>query len=84
MFVRVIPEPVIDEIPFLIFLPIILSPTSTRISLFNFLEPIFFDVFAIEFINGISSLAGRLNKSGEINSLGGININPPDRTISDN
>ena len=31
-FVRVIPEPLTDEILFLIFLSIILIPTSTRIS----------------------------------------------------
>ena len=30
LFVRVIPEPVIDETPFLIVLPIILSPVSAR------------------------------------------------------
>ena len=30
LFARVIPDPVIDEIPFLIFLRIILSPVSTR------------------------------------------------------
>ena len=34
LFVRVIPEPVIDEIPFLIFLPIKLSPVSRKILLF--------------------------------------------------
>ena len=33
LFVRNISEPVIDEIPFLILLPIIWSPVSTRISL---------------------------------------------------
>ena len=34
LFVRVIPQPIVNEIPFSIFLPIILSPVSTRMSLF--------------------------------------------------
>ena len=49
MFVRVIPEPVIDEIPILIFLPIILSPASTRRLLFNSSGSPFFNFFSSEF-----------------------------------
>ena len=42
LFVRVITGHVIDEVPFLIFLPIVLSPASRRISLSNYLVPVFF------------------------------------------
>ena len=47
---RVIPEPVIDEIPFSIALPIVLSPTSTRKLSVIFLEPTFFDSFLNTFV----------------------------------
>ena len=80
MFVRVIPEPEIDKITFLIFLPITLNTSSTKMSLFDFLVPIFFNSFAIEFTNDISPLVGRLNTSGRINSLGGPNLNSPNCT----
>ena len=43
LFVRVIPEPVVDEKSFLIFLPIILSPVSTRRPSSNLLVPVSFD-----------------------------------------
>ena len=69
LFVRVIGEPVIDEILFLIFLSIKLSPAFTKISLSIFLAPIVFD--SIELINGTISL---LN----ITSDGRQNVNPPD------
>ena len=49
MFVRVIPEPIIEEISFLIVLPIILSPASTRRLLFNSLGPAFCNSFLNEF-----------------------------------
>ena len=53
LFVRVIPEPVVDEIFFLIFLSIILSPVSTRRPSSNFLVPVSFD----------NSLCGKLVSS---------------------
>ena len=83
MFLRVIPEPEIDEFRFLIFLSIKLSLAFTKVSLFNFLASIFFDSFAIELTNGISLLVIS-NTSSKINSLGGLNINPPDRKILEN
>ena len=83
MFVRVIPETVIDEIPFLIFLQSKLSPASTIVSLFKFLAPISFDSFAIELTNYMSPLLG-LNTSGRINSSDGLTINPPNYTILNN
>ena len=52
-FVRVIPQPVIDEILFLIFLSSKLSPASTRTSSFSFLAPIFLDSFATDSANEI-------------------------------
>ena len=62
MFVTVIPKTVIHEIPLVIFLPIILNPTSTIISLFNFLVPVLFNSFknefVIEFANNAISLIG--------------------------
>ena len=54
LFVRVIHKPVINEIPFLIFLTINLSPASTKA------------FFAIELTNNISPIVGS-NASGEIN-----------------
>ena len=86
VFVRAIPEPEIDEIPFLIFLPSRLSPASTRMSLFIFLAPRFFYSFAIEFSNESNPLNCALGRSyilDEPNILGGPNRNPPDCTISD-
>ena len=83
LFVRVIPEPVIDENLFLIFLLIKLSPSSTKVNLFECSAPIFFYSFAIELTDGISSLVGS-NTSFERNSLRGINIDPPDSTILSN
>ena len=76
-------EPVIDEIHFLISLPIKLSPASTKVSLFNNVAPISFDSFANELTNGISLLVGS-NTLGEIASLGRLNINPYNCTILDN
>ena len=78
MFLRVISESVIDEIPSLIFLPVMLSPGSSKMSLFTFLAPFLFDYFAIEFTNDISPLAGRFNISRK------SSINPPNCTILDN
>ena len=77
LFVRVIPEPVFDEIPFLTFLPIILSLAFTRISLFNFLVPVFFNSFLTEFIIGFANYV----ISG---SIGGPNRNLPNCTILEN
>ena len=74
---RVIREPVVDEIPFLIFLPIILSPASSRISAVNFLVPVFFNCFTNEFIIGFANdvISG---------STGGPNRNHPNCTILGN
>ena len=62
LFVRIIPEPVIDEVPLLTFLQVILSPVFTRRLSFNFLIPVFFNSlpyeFFIEFANDIISLIG--------------------------
>ena len=63
LFVRVVPEPAIDEIPCLIYVPFKLSPASTRISLFIFLASIFFDSFAIEFANEKAPLIGSIGRS---------------------
>ena len=65
MFVRGIPEPAIDEIPFLIYLPIIINIASAKISLFNFLADIFFDSFATEFNNYINPLVVKLKTLGK-------------------
>ena len=73
MFVRVIPKPVIDEIPFLIFLPIILSPASTKISLFE----VFYS-FAANLTNNINPWVSKLKTSGRLNK------SPPDFIILDN
>ena len=43
--VRVIPELVTNEIPFLICLPIMLNPALTSISLFSFSVPVIFNFF---------------------------------------
>ena len=85
LFVRVIPESLIDEISFSIFLQIVLSPASTRISSFNFSVPIFFNYFLnkflIEFANDVISLIG----VGKPNIWGGRpNRNPPNYTVLDN
>ena len=62
MFVRVIPEHVVDEISFLIFLLVILNRACTRISSFIFLVTVFFNSFlkefVIEFANDLISLIG--------------------------
>ena len=58
LFVGVTPKPLIDEIPFLIFLPIILSPTSARISSFKFWVLMFFNSFKY----GYRALNGKLTK----------------------
>ena len=89
MYVEVIPETVINEVPFSIFLPSKLSPTriSTRIFLFIYSVPIFFVSFAIEFTNEINPLDGALSRSDtsdEPNILGGLNINPPYCKMLDN
>ena len=79
MFVRVVPKPVIDEILFSIFLRIILRLASKRISLFNYLVPVFFNSFLneclIEFANDVISLIGCIDQP---------NRNPLDCTILDN
>ena len=87
MSVEVIPETVINEVPFSIFLPSKLSPASTRIFLFIYSVPIFFVSFAIEFTNEINPLDGALSRSDtsdEPNILGGLNINPPYCKMLDN
>ena len=78
LFVRVIHEPLIDEIPFLIFLPIILCPASTRISLFNFLVPVFLDFFTNE------SAIGFANDYVTSGSIVGPIVNSPNGVILDN
>ena len=72
MFVIVIPETLIDEIPLLVFLPFILIPPSTRILIsFNFLVTVFLNYFLNEpfheFANDIIPLIGSI---GESNILG--------------
>ena len=63
-FIRVIPEPVTDELQLLIFLPIILIPASTRISLFNFSVPVIFNSFANELMltNDVIFLIGVIGR----------------------
>ena len=51
--VRVIPELVTNEIPFLFFLPIMLIPASTSISLFSFSVPVIFNSFPNEYSNDV-------------------------------
>ena len=51
--VRVIPELVNNEIPFLIFLIIMLIPASTSISLFSFSVPVIFNSFSNEYANDV-------------------------------
>ena len=70
--IKVIPEPVTDELQLLIFLPITLIPASTRISLFNFSVPVIFNSFANELMltNDVIFLIGvigRPNTSIETN-----------------
>ena len=79
MFIRVIPKPVIDEFSFLLFLPIILSLASTRISLFNLLVYVFFNSFTNEFV--IEFAGDHIISS---NILGVANRSPPNCTILDN
>ena len=68
LFVRVIHKPIIDEILFLIFLPIILSAASTRISLFNCLVPVLFNYFlTIIFAIIVISLIGVIGEPGSPN-----------------
>ena len=83
MFVRVIHEALIKEIPFLIFLSIILSHVSTRISIFNFLVPVFFNSFTNEFIIGFANDVFP-DAIGGPNKLCQPNRNPPNCMISDN
>ena len=78
LFVRVTPKPVIEEIPFLIFLQSKLSYVSIKASLFSFFAPAF---FINEFIIGRSNLSGVFVSTG---ILGGANINLPAFTILDN
>ena len=63
-FIRVIPEPVTDELQLLIFLPIILIPASSRISLFNFSVPVIFNSFANELMltNDVIFLIGVIGR----------------------
>ena len=51
--VKVIPELVTNEVPFLIFLPIMLIPASTSISLFSFSVPVIFNSFPNEYANDV-------------------------------
>ena len=51
--IRVIPALVTNEIPFLIFLPIMLIPASTSISLFSFSVPVIFNSFPNEYANDV-------------------------------
>ena len=67
LFVRVIPEPVIDEIFLKIFLLSKLSPAP-------FLAPVFFNSFTYEFVNEDYTLVGEINRSSRP-------INPVDCTI---
>ena len=87
MFVRVIPEPVIDEILFLIFLPIILSLVSTRRLLFISLGSIFFNPlsyeFAIEFFIAFAIYLISLISIGGPNVSVASNRNPPTYIILD-
>ena len=63
-FIRVIPEPVTDELQLIIFLPIILIPASSRISLFNFSVPVIFNSFANELMltNDVIFLIGVIGR----------------------
>ena len=51
--VRVIPQLVINQIPFLIFLSNMLIPASTSISLFSFSVPVIFNSFSNEYANDV-------------------------------
>ena len=51
--VRVIPQLVTNQIPFLIFLSIMLIPASTSISLFSFSVPVIFNSFPNEYANDV-------------------------------
>ena len=79
LFVRAIPQPVIDEIRFLILLPIILSPVSTKRLLSISLGSLFFNFFPnkffLEFGDDITFLIG------ESNILSSSNRNPHNCTI---
>ena len=84
LFDRVIPEPEIDEIPLLIFLPSKLSPVSTRISYCICLATIFFYSFTNEFANEKSYLIvviSGLSVEPSKDILGSINA--PECTILD-
>ena len=84
LFGRVIPEPEIDEIPLLIFLPSKLSPVSTRISNCICLATIFFYSFTNEFANEKSYLIvviSGLSVEPSKDILGSINA--PECTILD-
>ena len=77
MFLRIIPEPIIDNIHFLILLPIILSPASTRMSLF-FLVHALFNSSKNESANDVvSGIIGEPDIDKRV-------INPPNGTIFDN
>ena len=54
LFVRVIPKPVIYEIPVLMFLPIILNPVSTRRLLLHSLGFISFNFFQMNLLLSLS------------------------------
>ena len=79
MFARVIPELLIDEIPFLTFLLIILSPASTTKSLLNFLKHVIIDSFTNEFVTEFANdMISLIDEDDEPNR------NPPNYAILDN
>ena len=82
LFLKVIPDAVINEIPVLIFLPIIWSLVSRKSLLSIYLQSLFFNSFAneffIEFTDNIISL------SGDLNILVRPNRNRPNCTILGN
>ena len=83
MFVRVDPEPVIDEIHFLNFLPILLTPVPARL-LFISLESLFSNFCPYDFANEPIILNGGNNKNGLVASTALGIINPPDYIVLDN
>ena len=81
-FVRVIPEPVSDKIPLLIFLSIMLIPASTRMSsriwFFSTCNLYFFGKWILWWCYFLISVTGRPNIPSEANR------NYPNRTILEN
>ena len=81
---RVIPELLIDEIPFLIFLPILSSRVSTRRLLSISIGSLFFNSFPYEFANEFIVQNGGNDKSGLVPSIALGAMNPPDCIILEN